>query len=149
MRLKDNRHGTIKSAAQISLMITIKEEDLTLGLRALRILISNLDRGIRIIRINPDLASTQIETETQIQIDSITKTDQATLATMNQITVSKLNITSMLDQRTQTVNTTKTFPRATIYLHPTQFNSMTIRDKVQYIPYQASFLQTSEAYETR
>ena len=33
-------------------------------------------------------------------------------------------------QRTQILNTTKTFHRTTIYLHPTQFNLLTIKDKM-------------------
>ena len=98
--------------------------------------------GLRIIKIsvsNPDtetshpinkLASTQIGTETQTQIDNITKTDRATPGTTGQITVSRLSITSMLDQRSLILNKTKTFHRATTYLHPTQFNSSTIRDKM-------------------
>ena len=131
MRIKDNRHGTTKRAEQFSHMVIIKEDDRTLGLGTLRILISNPDMEVKTIR-HPTgrLASTQIETEIQTRIDSITKTDQANLATTSQITVSRLSITSMPDPRTQTLNTTKIFLRATIYLHPTQFNSSTIRDKM-------------------
>ena len=55
----------------------------------------------------------------QTQIDSITKADQATPGTTDQMTDSKLNITSTLDQK---INTIKTFHRAKFYLHPTQFN---------------------------
>ena len=70
---------------------------------------------IKTIRHRIDkLAVTQIRIETQIQIDSTTKTDQATLGTTDQITVSKLSITSMLDQGTQILKTTKVFHRATI-----------------------------------
>ena len=101
MILKNNRHRTTKSAAQSSLMTLKREEDLTLGLTTPRTLISNPNTGIKTIRHPIDkLALTQILTKPQIQIDSINKTDQATLGTTDQIIVNKLSITSMLDQRT-------------------------------------------------
>ena len=131
MRLKDSRHGTTKSAAQSSLMITINEEDRILGLRITKTSISNPDTGIRTTRHPIDkMASTQIETEIQTQIDNSNKTDQVTLGTADQITVSRLSITSTLDRRTLIPSTTKTSHRATIYLHPTQFSSSTTRDKM-------------------
>ena len=63
MRLKDNRHEITKLDAQFPLMIILKEEDLFLGRRALRNLISNPDTEIR----HPidNLASTYIRTENQ------------------------------------------------------------------------------------
>ena len=48
-----------------------------------------------------------------------------------QITVSRLSIKSMLDQKILIFSKTETFHRATTYLHPTQFNSSTIRDKMR------------------
>ena len=51
-KLKDNRHERIKSAAQSSLMITINEEDRTLGLRITKISISNPDTETKTTR-NP------------------------------------------------------------------------------------------------
>ena len=61
MRLKDSRHGTTKSAAQSSLMITTNEEDRTLGLRITKISIRNPDTAIRTTRHPIDkLASTLI-----------------------------------------------------------------------------------------
>ena len=131
MRLKDSRHGTTKSAAQSSLMITIHEEDRTLGLRIIKISVSNPDTEIRTNRHPIDkTALTQIGTEIQTQIDNSNKTDQVTLGTTDQITVSRLSITSVLDQRTVMLNTAETSHRATIYLHPIQFSSSTIRDKM-------------------
>ena len=124
IRLEDNKHGTTRSAEQLSLMITIREEDLTLGLRIIRTSISNSDTGIRTTRHPIDrLASTQIETEIQAQIDSFIKIDRTTLGPTDPTTVSRLSITSMLDQKIQIPNTTKTFRRATPYLHLIQFNS--------------------------
>jgi len=124
MRLKNNRNGTTRSAAQFSLMIIIREEDLTLDLRIIRTSIGNPDTEIRTTRHSIDrLASTQIGTEIQIQIDSFIKIDRTTLGPTDPTTVSRLSITSMLDQKIQTLNTTKTFHRATTYLHPIQFNS--------------------------
>ena len=76
------------------------------------------------------LASTQIRTEIQTQIDNSNKTDQATPGTTDQITVNNFSITSMIDQRTLILSTTETSHRATIYLHPTQFSSPTTRDKM-------------------
>ena len=132
MRLKDNRFRTTKRIEQLLLMITKKEEDLTLGLRTLTILISNPDTEIRAIRHPIDkLASTQIGTEIHTQIDSMIMTDQAAPGTTNQITDSKLSITSMLDHRVPILNTTKTFHRATFYLQPIQFNLLMIRNKLQ------------------
>ena len=114
----------------VSPMITIKEKDLILSLRTFRTLINNPDGEIKTIRypINK-LASTQMGTEIQVQIDTIIKTDQVTLGTTDPTTVSKLSTTSVLHQRTQTLNTIKTSPRATTYLHPIQFNSLMIRNK--------------------
>ena len=131
MRLKENRHGITKSAAQISLMITINEEDRTLDLRIIKISGSNPDTETRTNRHRTDrLASTQIGTGIQTQIDSASKPNQATPGTTDQITVNKLGITSMLDQRTRTLKTTETSHRATIYLHPTQFSSLTTRENM-------------------
>ena len=131
MRIKDNRLGTTKSVEQFSLMIMIKQEDRILGLTTLRTSISNPDTENRPIRhpINK-LASFEIGTETQTQISTITKVDQLTLGTTDPTTVSKLSITSVLDQRNQTLNTIKTFPRVTTYLHPSQFSLLTIKDKI-------------------
>ena len=131
IRLRDNRHEITKNAVQPSLMTIINEDDRTLGLRKIRTSISNTDTETRTTRHPFDsLASTQIGTEIQTQIDSITKTDQATPGTTDRITVNKLNITSLLDQRILILNTTKTFQRATTYLHPTQFNLSMIKDKM-------------------
>ena len=130
IRLKDNRHA-ITSAAQSSLMITINEEDQTLGLRITKTSISNPDTGIRTTRHPIDkMASTQIGTEIQTQTDNSNKTDQVTLGTTDQITVRRLSITSMLDQRTLILSTTEISHRATTCLHPTQFSSSTTRDKM-------------------
>ena len=115
IRLKDNKLETTKSAAQSSLIFTKNEEDLTLGLKTLKISIRNPDTEIRTTRppiYNP--ASNQIGTETQTQIDNIIKTNQATPGTTDQITVSILSITSLLDQKILILNTMKTFHRATI-----------------------------------
>ena len=78
VRSQDGRHKIIKSVEQFSFMIRTREEDRTLVLINLIITNNNPDTGIRIIR-NPlkKLDSTQIETE--IRIDSIITTDQATL----------------------------------------------------------------------
>ena len=76
------------------------------------------------------LASIQIGAEIQTQIDNFNQTNQATDGTTDPPTVSKLSITSMLNQRTEMLNTIKTFHKATIYLHPTQFNFMTTREKL-------------------
>ena len=131
MRLEDNRLETTNSAVQFSLMITIKEGDLTLGLRILRNSISNPDTETRTIRHPIDkLASTQMGTELQTQIDSIIKTDQATPGRTDPTTDSRLSITSMLDQRAQILNTMKIFQRAKIYLHATQSNLSTFKDKM-------------------
>ena len=133
MKLRDNRHEITESAEQSSLMITINGEDLTLGLRIIKISVSNPDTETRTIRHPFDkLASTQIETEIQTQMDSITKTDRTIPATTDHIAVSRLSITLMLNQKTQTqiLNTTETFHRATIYLHRTQFNLSMIRYKM-------------------
>ena len=131
MRLENNRYGTTKSAAQFSLMITINEEDRILGLRITKTSISNPDTGIRTTRHPIDkMASTQIGTETQTQIDNSNKTDQVTLGTTDQITVSRLSITSMLDPRTLILSTTETSHKTTTCLHPTQFSSSTTKDKM-------------------
>ena len=131
MRLKDNRHGITKSAEQYSLMTTIREEDRTLGLRITKTSISNPDTGIRTTRHPIDkMASTQIGTEIQTQIDNSNKTDQVNLGTTDQITVSRLSITSMLDQKTLILSTTEISHRETTCPHPTQFSSSTTRDKM-------------------
>ena len=108
MRLKNNKQRTTKSAERSSLMTTIREEDRTLGLRIIKISVSNPDTETRTIRhpINK-LASTQIGTEIQTQIDSITKTDQSTLGTTDPTTVSRLSITSMRDQGNLILSTKK------------------------------------------
>ena len=109
IRLKDNKLETTKSAAQSSLMTTINEEDRTLGLRIIRNSISNPDTETRTTRHPIDkLASTHMGTEIQTQIDSVIKTDQTTLGTTDQIFVSRLSITSMLDRRILILNTIKT-----------------------------------------
>ena len=124
MRLKDSRHGTTTSAAQSSLMITINEEDRILGLSIIKISVDNPDTETRTTRhpINK-LTSTQIGMEIQTQMNNSDKPDQVTPGPMGPKTVNKHSITSMLEQRTQKLNTTKTFHRATIRLHPTQSNS--------------------------
>ena len=111
-------------------MTKINEEDRSMGVRIIKISVSNPDTETRTTR-QPigKLVSTQRGTENQTQIDNITKRDQATSGTTDQITVSRLNITSNLDQRILILNTIKTFNEATIYLHPTQFNSSMIWDK--------------------
>ena len=130
-RLKDNRLGTTKSVQRSSLMFTIKEEDLILGLKTLRIFFSNPDTESKTIRHPTDkLASTTTRTEIQTQIDSITKADHVIPGTMEEITVSKLSITSMLDQRIPPLKAIQTFRRATTYLHPIQIVLLTIRDKI-------------------
>ena len=74
MILKDDRHGTTRSAKQFSPMTTTREEDRTLGLRTLRISISNPDREIRTTRHPIDKpASTHIEAEIQTQTHRIIK----------------------------------------------------------------------------
>ena len=131
MRSKDNRHWTTKSAQQFSLMTTKNEGDRTLGLRIIKISVSNPDTETRTTRHPIDkIASTQIGTEPQTQIYNITRTDQATPGTMNHITVSRLSITSMLVRRILILSTTRIFHRATTCLHLNQFNSLTIRDKM-------------------
>ena len=132
IRLNDNRHGTTKSAEQYSLMTTIREQDRTLGLKIIKIPVNNPDTETRTTKHPTDrLASTQIGTEIHTQTDNSNKRDQVTPGKTDQINVNKLSITSMLDQRTLILSTTETSHRATIYLHPTQFNSSTIRDKTQ------------------
>ena len=85
IRLKDNRHEIIKNAVQSSLMTTIGEEDLTLGLRIIKISVSNPDTATRTTRHPIDkMASTQIEVETQTQIDSSLRTDRIILGPMTQ-----------------------------------------------------------------
>ena len=98
MRLKDNRHGITKSAAQSSLMITINKEDRILGLRIIKTSVSNPDTETRTTRHPIDkMASTLIGTATPTQLDSASKTDQVTPGTADQITVNRLTITLMLD----------------------------------------------------
>ena len=110
MRLRDSRLGTLKSVKQFSLMITIKGEDLILGRRKLRNLISNPDTEIKTIRHPIDkLPSTQTGTEIQTPIDPIIKTYQATPGTTDQTTNSKLSFTSTLDQRILILSTEKTY----------------------------------------
>ena len=126
IRLKNKRRYN-----QSSLMTTIREEARSLGVRIVKISVSNPDTEARTTRhpIN-ELAPTQIGTEIQTQIDNFNKPDQATPGTTDQITVIRLSITSMLDQRILILSTTKTFRRTTTYLHPTQFNSSTIRNNM-------------------
>ena len=84
-----------------------------MGLRTLRTLFSNPDTEIKTIRHpNEKLASTQTGTEIQTQIDSITKAEQVTLGTTDPTNVSELSITSVLDQRTQTLITKKNIPQS-------------------------------------
>ena len=131
MRLKDNRHGITKSAAQSSLMITVNEEDRNLGLRIIKISVSNPDTAITTTRHPIDkLASTQIGTEIQTQIDNSNKIDQVTPGKTDEITVNKLSITLMLDKKAPILSTTETSHRATTYLHLTQFSSSTTREKM-------------------
>ena len=130
-RLKDNRHGITKSAAQFFTHDYNKRRRWNFGSQ----LNQNFNQQPRYGNQNNQtpidkLASTQIGTEIQTHIDSITEADQATPGTTDQMTVSRLSITSMLNQRTQTLITTKTFPRATTYPHATQFNSSTIRNNM-------------------
>ena len=66
MRLKDQRLEIAKIVAPLSLMIKIKEEDLILDPRTIRILISNRNTEMKTIRTPIDkLASSQIGTENQ------------------------------------------------------------------------------------
>ena len=130
-RLKDNRLEVTKSAAQSSLKTTIREGNRSLGLRIFKISISNPDTETRTTRHPTDrLASTQKGTGNLTQIDNITRRDRATPRTTDQIAVNRLSITSMPDQRILILNTTEVSLRATIYLHPTQFSSLTTRDKM-------------------
>ena len=131
MRLKDSRHETAKSAEKYLLMTTIREEDRTLGLIIIKISVSNPDTAIRTTR-HPSgrLASTQIGTEIQTQIDNSNKLDQVTLGTVDPTTVSRPSIASMPGKRAPILSTTGTSHRATIYLHPTQFSSSATRDKM-------------------
>ena len=116
-------------------MITINEEDRTLGLRVTKFSVSNPDTETRTTRHPTDrLASTQIGTEIHTQTDNSNKPNQVTPGTTDQITVNKLSITSMLDQRTVIRSTTETSHRATIYLHPTQFSSSTTRARCKKYP---------------
>ena len=138
MKPKDNRHEVTNNVEQFSLMNKIKEEEQCLGLRILRITVSNSDMGTRTIK---KLVSRMISarTETEFQTDSFIQMNQATLGTLDPKTDSKLSITSMPDQRLPTVSTIRTFHRATTYLHPTQFNLLTIKDKVLSAQYQDPF----------
>ena len=71
--------------------------------------------------------TTQIGTAIQFQIDNINQTNQATLGLTDQITVSRLNVTSMPHKRILIANTGGTFHNTTIYLHPIQsISSMTM-----------------------
>ena len=123
MRLKDNKNGTMRNVEAFSLIITMKEEDQSLCLIILRISISNPLTGIRSIR-NPftETASTQIKIGSQIE--STTKTHQATLGLTDQITVNKLTITSMPDQRILKLKTIKSF---------LQSNNLPTPNSVQFI----------------
>ena len=118
MGSKNNRHKTTKSTEQFSLMITIKEEDLILGLRNLRILFSNPDMGTRTFTNSfTKKASTQISTEIQTQIQNIFQTGQATLGTTDGITDDKLSIASTLSLKPLMLNTTN-FPQSNILPTP-------------------------------
>ena len=130
IRSKNNRHEVTKSAAQSSLVITINEEYLVLDLRIVKTSVSNPRYGTT-RQTSDKLASTQIRTETQTQMDNITKLDQATTGATGQITVTRPKKSSMLDQNILILSTTETFHRATTCLHTTQFNSSTTRDKMQ------------------
>ena len=112
-------------------MIIIREGDLTLSLRTLEISFNIPDTESKTTRHPFDkMASIQIGTKIQIRMDSINKIVHATPGTMDQIIVSRLSITSMLDQRIPILSITETSLRATICLHPTQFSSSAIRDKL-------------------
>ena len=130
-RSKDSRHERIKSAKHFSLMILTKEDDQNLGLRTAKTIISNRQTEIRTIRhpVNK-LASIQIGTEIQTQIDSLIKAYQATLGLMDPIAGNRLSRTSTLSLKSLILNTTETFHRVTTYLHPTQFNLLMIREKM-------------------
>ena len=130
MRSKDNRHDITKNVEQSSLTIITKEEDRTLGLRIPRFTINNPDTEIR-RNINhiTRLVSTQIRTG--IQIDSTTLIDRAALGSTDQTAANKLSKTSALSQKTATLKRPRTFLKATIYPHPTQFIFLKIRDKIQ------------------
>ena len=90
IRLKDNRHEITKSAVQSALMITINEEDRTLGLRIIKITVSNPGTETRTTK-HPigRLALTQIGTEIRTKIDSTFKTDQIILGQIDPRTASK------------------------------------------------------------
>ena len=78
-RLKNNKLEIFKNVEQFLLMITIRGEDWTLRLRIIKTSVGNPDTETRTTRHTIDkLASTQIGTETQTQIDNITRTDEAT-----------------------------------------------------------------------
>ena len=116
IRLKVNKLETTRSAAQSSLIVTTNEEDLTLGLKTLRISISNPDTEIKATRhLFDKMASTRL--------DSIVKRDEVVLVLgpMDPITVSKLNMTLTLDQRILILSTTETLHRPTTCIHLTQF----------------------------
>ena len=109
-------------------MTITKEKDQFLGLRTLRYSISNPDKEIRRIRHPIDkLASTQTGTEIQTQIENKIKIDQVTPGPMDP--VSKPSVSSMLNKKSQVLNTIKTFLRVKIYLHPSQFNFLKIMNK--------------------
>ena len=100
IRSEDNRHGITKSAEQCSIMTTINEEDRTLGLRIAKISISNPNTAIRTTRHPTDrLASTQIGTEIQTQIDNSNKTDQVILGPMEPTTASKHSVSSIMTRK--------------------------------------------------
>ena len=104
MGLIHNRLGTTTSVEQFSLVIPIKENDVILGLRTLRTLFTNPVTEIKTIRHpNEKLASTQTGTEIETQKDSTTRADQITLGTTDTTNVSELSITSVLDQRTHSL----------------------------------------------
>ena len=129
MRSKDNRPEITKSAEQFSLMLILKEEGQTLGLRILRITIRNPDTGITIVsKAMTKMASTQ--TGTEIQIHSIIQIDRATLEPTDQSAGKKLSITSMPDQRNLIVITTETSHKTTIYLRLILYNLLTTTIKM-------------------
>ena len=125
MRSEKSRHEIIKSAAQFSPLILKKKQNLLLGLRIFKISINNPDTGIRKLR-NPITKMTSTQIEIEIQIDSSTQIDQKSLGPTDPITVNKLSITSTLRQNSPTLKTRETFHRASTYLHPPQFNFLTI-----------------------
>ena len=130
LTLKDNRHEITKSAAQSSLMITINEEDRFLGQnnhkfsQQPRYGNQNNQTPYQQNGFNPDRNRKPNPDRQYHQNKSSNSWNNGP------VTVSRLSITSMPDQRILTLNTIKTIHRATTYLHRTQFHLSTIRDKM-------------------